>query len=260
VLNIDKLQALSIYRQRQLLHHWLGQDEPLPPAKQLVDDVFMLSQREDPDHQTALFWQARKQSYTICRYRQQLYRLSSDWLTWLELPLTKQIQPLSDFVVADADSEAAQSVSVTLRRDSKFTWQAQMMPNALAELLDSDQDGDEKFEITFAPLGRQQRVQTALASRPQAGKKLYQTLGVPVWLRESLVVVSAVAVSVQQDKEWPLLLVSPFESWILGTSRSLIDTIDNTGVLDSAIRGNVIRNSAIKNNVIRNSLSINNAF
>ena len=97
-----------------------------------------------------------------------------------------------------------------------------------------------------------------MASRPQAGKKLYQTLGVPVWLRESLVVVSAV--SIQQDKEWPLLLVSPFESWVLGTSRSLTDTTENTGVLDSAIRGNVIRNSAIKNNVIRNSLSINNAF
>lgn len=123
----------------------------------------------------------------------------------------------------------------------------------LAELLNSDQDGDEKFEITFAPLGRQQRMQTALASRPQAGKKLYQTLGVPVWLRESLVVVSAV--SVQQDKEWPLLLVSPFESWVLGTSRSLTDTTENIGVLNSAIRSNVIRNS-----VIRNSLSINNAF
>ena len=253
VLNIDKLQALPIYRQRQLLHHWLGQDEPLPPAKQLVDDVFMLSQREDPDHQTALFWQARKQSYTICRYRQQLYRLSSEWSKWLALPLTKQIQPLSNLVVADADSAAAQPVSVTLRSDDNFIWQVQMMPNALAELLDSDQDGDEKFEITFAPLGRQQRVQTALASRPQAGKKLYQTLGVPVWLRESLVVVSAV--SVQQDKEWPLLLVSPFESWILGTSRSLTGTPDNTGVLDSAIRSNVITN-----NVITNSLSINNAF
>ncbi|KRG33617.1 MULTISPECIES: tRNA lysidine(34) synthetase TilS [unclassified Psychrobacter] len=253
VLNIDELQKLPLYRKRQLLHYWLGQDEPLPPAKQLVDDVFMLSQRGDADHQTALFWQARKQSYTICRYRQQLYRLSSEWRKWLALPLTKQIQPLSDFVVADADSAAAQPVSVTLRRDNKLTWQAQMMPNALAELLDSDQDGDEKFEITFAPLGRQQRVQTALASRPQAGKKLYQTLGVPVWLRESLVVVSAV--SVQQDKEWPLLLVSPFESWILGTSRSLTDTTDNIGILDSAIRSNVITN-----NVIRNSLSINNAF
>jgi tRNA(Ile)-lysidine synthase len=248
VLNIDKLKALPIYRQRQLLHHWLGQDEPLPPAKQLVDDVFMLSQRDDPDHQTALFWQGRKQSYTIYRYRQQLYRLSSEWLKWLALPLAKQLQPLFNLVVADIDTMSAQPVSVTLRRDNKFTWQVQMMPDILAELLDSYQDDDDSLEITFAPLGRQQRVQTALASRPQAGKKLYQTLGVPVWLRESLVVVSAV--SVQQAKEWPLLLVSPFESWILGTSRSLTDTTENIGILDSAIR----------NNVISNSLSINNAF
>ena len=248
VLNIDKLKALPIYRQRQLLHHWLGQDEPLPPAKQLVDDVFMLSQRDDPDHQTALFWQGRKQSYTICRYRQQLYRLSTEWLKWLALPLVKQLQPLSNLVVADINTITAPPVSVTLRRDNKFTWQVQMMPDILAELLGSYQGDDDSLEITFAPLGRQQRVQTALASRPQAGKKLYQTLGVPVWLRESLVVVSTV--SVQQDKEWPLLLVSPFESWVLGVSKSLTDTPDNIGILDSAIR----------NNVISNSLSTNNAF
>ena len=68
VLNIDKLQKLPIYRQRQLLHHWLGQDEPLPTAKQLVDDVLSLSQRDDNDHQTALFWQGRKQSYTCLLY------------------------------------------------------------------------------------------------------------------------------------------------------------------------------------------------
>ena len=247
VLNIDKLQALPSYRQRQLLHHWLGQDEPLPPAKQLVDDVFMLSQRDDPDHQTALFWQGRKQSYTICRYRQQLYRLSSEWRKWLTLPLTTQRQPLSNLVVADIDTMTAQPVSVTLRRDNKFTWQVQIMPDILANLLDSDQDDDDSLEITFAPLGRQQRVQTALASRPQASKKLYQTLGVPIWLRESLVVVSVV--SAQQDKEWPLLLVSPFECWVLGRNKSLTKTTDNIGGFDSVL----------KNNTIKNSLSINDA-
>ena len=248
VLNIDKLQALPSYRQRQLLHHWLAQDEPLPPAKQLVDDVVMLSQRDDPDHQTALFWQGRKQSYTICRYRQQLYRLSSEWRKWLTLPLTTQRQPLSNIVVADIDTVAVQPVSVTLRRDNKFAWQVQIMPDILANLLDGDQDDDDSLEITFAPLGRQQRVQTALASRPQAGKKLYQTLGVPVWLRESLVVVSVV--SAQQDKEWPLLLVSPFECWVLGRNKSLTKTTDNIGGFDSVL----------KNNTIKNSLSINDAF
>ena len=121
------------------------------------------------------------------------------------------------------------------------------MPDILANLLDSDQDDDDSLEITFAPLGRQQRVQTALASRPQASKKLYQTLGVPVWLRESLVVVSVV--SAQQDKEWPLLLVSPFECWVLGRNKSLTKTTDNIGGFDSVL----------KNNTIKNSLSINDA-
>ena len=113
------------------------------------------------------------------------------------------------------------------------------MPDILANLLDSDQDDDDSLEITFAPLGRQQRVQTALASRPKAGKKLYQTLGVPVWLRESLVVVSVV--SAQQDKEWPLLLVSPFECWVLDRNKSLTDTTDNIGGFDSVIKNSVIK-------------------
>ena len=233
VLNIDELQKLPIYRQRQLLHHWLGQDEPLPPAKQLVDNVLSLSQRHDHDHQTELFWQGRKQSYTIRRYRQQLYRVSSEWSKWLALPLTKQIQPLSDFVVAAADSAAAQPVLVTLRRDNKFTWQAQMMPNVLAELLDSDQDGDEKFGITFAPLDRNQRVQTALASRPQSGKKLYQTLAIPLWMRENSVVVSVTFINKESSEnellenkhpiELPILLISPFHSWVLDAEQANIN-------------------------------------
>lgn len=49
VLAIDKLQLLSTPRQRQLLHYWLAQEEPLPPSKQLVDDVYALTQRKDND-------------------------------------------------------------------------------------------------------------------------------------------------------------------------------------------------------------------
>src|SRR5690606_31946566 len=165
VLNIDKLQKLPIYRQRQLLHYWLGQDEPLPPAKQLVDDVLSLSQRDDNDHQTALFWQGRKHSYSIRRYRQQLYRLSSDWLKWLDLSLTKQMQVLCSLTAADS-----KPISITLRKDGQFTWQTQIAPNEVTQLLESynvESDKD-KFKITFAPLGRNQRVQTVLASRPQA--------------------------------------------------------------------------------------------
>ena len=233
VLNIDELQKLPLYRQRQLLHYWLGQDEPLPPAKQLVDNVLSLSQRHDHDHQTELFWQGRKQSYTIRRYRQQLYRLSNDWLKWLELPLAEQTQTLLNLTVADkADSE---SFSMTLRSDDTFTWQLQILPNEVMRLLESykvESDKD-KIEITFAPLNRNQRVQTALASRPQSGKKLYQTLGIPSWMRESLVVVSVTLINKESSEnellendcpiEQPILLLSPLENWVLDAEQANIN-------------------------------------
>ncbi len=225
VLNIDKLQKLPIYRQRQLLHYWLGQDEPLPPAKKLVDDVLSLSQRNDNDHQTALFWQGRKQSYTVRRYRQQLYRLSSDWLKWLDLPLSEQTRTLVIHSVSGNNP-----ISITLRKDGQFAWQLQILPNEVAQLLESDKD---KFKITFAPLGRNQRVQTVMASRPQSGKKLYQTLGIPSWLRESLVVVSVAFMNKESSEneplendcpiELPILLLSPFESWALNAEQANIN-------------------------------------
>ncbi|WP_296243089.1 MULTISPECIES: tRNA lysidine(34) synthetase TilS [unclassified Psychrobacter] len=227
VLNIDKLQKLPIYRQRQLLHHWLGQDEPLPPAKQLVDDVLSLSQRDDNDHQTVLFWQGRKASYTIRRYRQQLYRLSSDWLKWLALPLTKQMQVLCSLTAADSEP-----ISTTLRSDDKFIWQLQVLPNEVMRLLVSGkvENDSDKVQITFTPLDRHQRVQTTLSTRPQSGKKLYQTLGIPLWMRESLVVISVVFINDKNEllqhkrsTEIPILLLSPFTSWILKTEQSSVN-------------------------------------
>ena len=224
VLNIDKLQQLPLYRQRQLLHHWLGQDEPLPPAKQLVDDVLSLSQRHDHDHQTELFWQGRQQSYTIRRYRQQLYRLSNDWLAWLKIPLIERTQTLIHLTVADTYKADSQSFSMTLRSDDTFAWHVQIIPNDVTRLLESDKD---KVEITFAPLDRNQRIQTALATRPQSGKKLYQTLGIPSWLRESLVVVSIINNDLDNASliELPILLLSPFETWVLSSDIFNIDSI-----------------------------------
>ncbi|WP_201590119.1 tRNA lysidine(34) synthetase TilS [Psychrobacter pulmonis] len=234
VLNIDKLQKLPIYRQRQLLHHWLGQDEPLPTAKQLVDDVLSLSQRDDNDHQTALFWQGRKHSYSIRRYRQQLYRLSSDWLKWLELPLAKQTQTLSNFtesnlIKADVQATGRQPVAINLRNEDKFAWQLKVLPNEVTQLLKSY---EYKVKVTLAPLDRQQRIQTALASRPQSGKKLYQTLGIPSWLRENLIVVSVTLINKESSEnglleseyliELPILLISPFASWALNAAQANI--------------------------------------
>ncbi|MFZ2844869.1 tRNA lysidine(34) synthetase TilS [Psychrobacter sp.] len=262
VLNIDELQKLPLYRQRQLLHYWLGQDEPLPPAKQLVDDVLSLSKRHDHDHQTALFWQGRKQSYTIRRYRQQLYRLSNDWLTWLKIPLIEQTQTLSNTALFDTNLTGTnltgtditgtnlpdnKPVSIMVRSSKDFTWQLQMMPSALAQLLNNDK-GEIALDtglIKISPLGRKQRLQTALASRPQFGKKLYQTSGISLWLRESLVVVTLISISAENGLpiELPLLLLSPFDSWLLSADHSSIHS--DTEQLAKMIKSKLIFNQTL---------------
>ena len=225
VLNIDALKELPIYRQRQLLHYWLGQDEPLPPAKQLVDDVLTLSQREDQDHQTELFWQGRKASYIIRRYRQQLYRLSSEWLSWLEIPLIEHKLTLARITLSNHSTDH-NLASLTMRSSDRYTWQLQVKADALLRLLENSTDGvAQQVVLKVVPLGRKQRLKTKMAARPQAGKKLYQTLGIPLWLRESLIVVSATFIKKYEDEsdiqtDIPLLLASPFESWLLSSEQT----------------------------------------
>ena len=147
--------------------------------------------------------------------------------------ITKQslfIHTKSNLTVADFHANERQSVPINLRNDDKFAWQLQIMPNEVAQPLEIYKD---KVKFTFAPLDRHQRVQTVLASRPQAGKKLYQTLGIPSWLRESLVVVSVTSINETNienehlDNErpitCPILLLSPFESWVLAAEQSSIN-------------------------------------
>jgi tRNA(Ile)-lysidine synthase len=245
VLSIPDLHFLPLYRQRQLLHYWLAQDEPLPPSKQLIDDVLILTQRSDHDHQTQLCWQGRKQQYIICRYRQQLYRLSTTWLTWLALPLAEQTQTFPNPSSSKISSSQNIVTTITLRTDEIFTWQLPLTVDDIEPLISrlngslvtdnssttqpiliSTQDN---FVLKIAPLGRQQRIQTALATRPQAGKKLYQTLGIPLWLRDSLVVISLIFTSAEDGSQidLPLLLLSPFYSWVLGSDKSVANLTNN---------------------------------
>ncbi len=214
VLAIDKLQSLPTPRQKQLLHYWLAQDEPLPPSKQLVDDVYALIQRQDNDHQTQLDWFASRRHYSVYRYRQQLYRLSHDFLNELALPIREQTYALSE------------SLTITIRSstDSGYQWQlhidwAKGDEDKYHWLMDSEN----KISLKITPLDRQHKIQTTAMGRAQAGKKLYQTLAVPVWLRESLVVVSAVMDAMETEgvkTETPLLLLSPFDSWPLKDAKT----------------------------------------
>ena len=203
VLDIHRLQRLPLYRQRQLLHYWVTQDEPLPPSKQLIDDIMHLTQRQDANHQTQLYWQARQQHYVIRRYQQHLYRLRQSWLDWLQLPIVEQMQPLS--IAAFGDTK------LDIRVSHHASWRLNISQHPVMSHLN-----DNTYMLKIAPLGRKQHIQTTLSTRPQAGKKLYQTLKIPVWLRDSLVVISLCV----SDKEVPLLLLSPVERWILASDRS----------------------------------------
>ncbi|WP_227672087.1 tRNA lysidine(34) synthetase TilS [Psychrobacter urativorans] len=229
VLNIDEIQTLPPYRQRQLLHFWLSQDEPLPPSKQLIDDVLSLSQRHDYDHQTQLQWQGRRHAYTIRCYRQHLYRLSQSFLNWLTLPIAEQTQSLPT-IMTYKNNVSSDPTTITLRSNERYKWQLQITENAINnDAINNDLISNNKHALLkVALLGRKQRLQTALATRPKSGKKLYQTLGIPVWLRDSLVVVSVVSNMVSNDdEELPLLLVSPFNSWVLGLDVSMTDNMIN---------------------------------
>ena len=211
VLAIDKLKALPHYRQRQLLHFWIAQDEPLPPNKQLIDEVMALIQRHDNDHQTQLAWYAQNQRYSIRRYREQLYRLSQSWLDWLSIAPAPQTQ---QFYIKQLDN-----VILNLRKNStdlheRYGWQVSFLPNELASLLTSN---NSELIIKVTALTRQQKLKTQLAGQVQSGKKLYQTIGVPIWLRESLAVISVITTDSETTVELPLLLLSPFDIWILDT-------------------------------------------
>lgn len=211
VLSIDELAILPVYRQRQLLHFWLAQDEPLPPTKQLVDDVLRLVQRQDNDHQTQLDWYAQSQRYHIRRYGKQLYRLSQSWLEWLAIAPVKQMQQFS--------SNQSERAVLNLREtandiNARYHWQLWFLPTELASLLT---DNTNELIIKVTPLTRQQKLKTSLSRQAQSGKKLYQTLKVPVWLRDSLLIISVIIIDSDTTRELPLLLMSPFESWVLET-------------------------------------------
>ena len=98
--------------------------------------------------------------------------------------------------------------------------------------------------LKITPLDRNQRVQTALATRPQSGKKLYQTLGIPSWLRESLVVVSIINNDLDNASliELPILLLSPFETWALSSD---IFNIDNSIENKLSIESQLIPNKSV---------------
>jgi tRNA(Ile)-lysidine synthase len=209
----------------------------------LIDDVLRLSQRDDHDHQTALFWQGRKHAYTIRRYRQRLYRLSIQWLAWLNTPLTNQTNLIHHLNLADNNSLKTALEPITLRTNKDFVWQLKIRPQALGSLWNTDKSEETLIVLKVTPLDRKQRLKTVFSTHSQSGKKLYQLLGIPLWLRESLVMISVALVNgnnLEQNesellREVPILLLSPFDSWIL-RSDELISQISLTELIENDLR------------------------
>ena len=215
-LDGDKLAVLPDYRQRQLLHFWLAQDEPLPPTKQLVDDVLRLVQRQDNDHQTQLDWYAQHQRYHIRRYRKQLYRLSQSWLEWLVIAPVTQTQ---QFLSHQSQRAVLNLRENTFDTNARYHWQLCFLPTELTSLLIHNSN---ELIVKATPLTRQKKLKTSLAGQAQSGKKLYQTLGIPVWLRDSLLIISVIMTDSGTTSDLPLLLISPFESWVLETGSQYV--------------------------------------
>lgn len=210
VISVTSLQQLPPARQRQVLHLWLQADEPLPPSHQLVTDVLALAHRSDPDHQTQLDWQGAMGSYRIRRYRDCLYRHSEGWLDWLDTPIAEyriDLQALAaeqqPAVVAATNSAQNHAITFDLRTvnvgrhgDRQLTWQLGV-DWGLWQLLTSHCQ-----RLSIQPLHRQQRIQLKPNAPPQSGKKLYQTLAIPTWLRRSVAVLSVDEVVVAVLLPW----------------------------------------------------------
>jgi tRNA(Ile)-lysidine synthase len=156
--------------------------------------------------------------------------MSSEWLSWLKLPLSEQVLPLSSLSLSKNNSADNSFELVTLCSSNDYIWQLRVMGDALLRLLENSTDGvAQQATLKIAPLDRKQRLKTEMAARPQAGKKLYQTIGIPLWLRKSLMVVSINFIKKSEDgsdiqTNIPLLLASPFESWLLSSEQTDKDT------------------------------------
>lgn len=150
VLDIDKLTKNPVPTQYALLRAFIQGDGRYGAAFAFVERVFELCQRTDGDHKTELFWQGDKEGGVVfCRYRGQLYRYSAK--------LWRAFNEPSKCVVAEAGV-----LSIALGD------YYQPIQGASKLCLVSSQD------------------KIAYKNKHLSGKKLYQTLGIPAWLRPHL--------------------------------------------------------------------------
>jgi len=196
VIDRDRLQELPLSQRSQLLHFWLGLDEPLPPPKRLVDDVLALALRADNNHESKLEWQASAQNFYIFRYRHQLFRLNQDFLAAIQQPIAPKV-----FYPKLSNQE-----TITLFDINNYQWQLELSKEA------QDYLQPHGFGLDVRALDRDQKLTLAPNATPKSGKKLFQALGIPVWLRNTLIVVSLIDVN---QVLIPVMLCSLYQRWSL---------------------------------------------
>ncbi|WP_230658522.1 tRNA lysidine(34) synthetase TilS [Psychrobacter sp. I-STPA10] len=208
ILSIDKLQTLSTARQSAVIHAWLSPHAlDLSASKQLVDQVLALSQRTDGDHQTCLYWHSGSHGYQIRRYQQQLYRLRSEWLQWLEILPSVQYKSLNSMQNCASDKNYHTQQSYWILKSAAcgggvIEWQLHGA-DALLEALQNGQHKQQQLVIEALP----KQLPVTLAGRRgrKQGKKLYQELQQPTFARPSVMLCS-----LQNAEEYyqPLFIVS----------------------------------------------------
>lgn len=182
VLDVSRLLAYPSDERLSLLYAFVKGDEPYAADYAFVQAVHDLCLRADGDHKTVLFWQAGRagQGYVLCRYRGFLYRYS------------------------------------------EALWQALAMPSAVSDkgvVLGGHLCGFvvkclASPTMDLRPLDRQTSVE--VFGKSLSGKKLYQTLGIPVWLRTHLYLVT------WQDSGTKRCLVSVGQTWTIGDGALLL--------------------------------------
>lgn len=195
-LDINAIQSLPNAQRGQLLHFWLGLDEPLPPPKRLVDDVLALALRTDNNHKSKIEWQASEQSYYIFRYRNHLFRLNQNFFAKLQQPID-----LKFFYPKSSNQEMMSFFEI-----ANYHWQLELSKEG------QDYLQNQGFGLDVRALDRDQKLTLAPNATPKSGKKLFQALGIPVWLRNTLIVVSLIDVN---QVLIPVMLCSLYQRWSL---------------------------------------------
>lgn len=237
VLSIERLLALPEPRQAAAIHQWLSPTHTdLPAPKRLVDEVQQLCQRTDNNHQTQLYWHSGQGSYEIRRYQDNLYRLASDWLEWLNIAPTAQYFSLT-LALPSTDLPTPISLkSSTLLTDWQLHHleelklallkQINSMPLSAADATPSAPPIAASQQQTFyqhslpqqqlglqiEPLPRQVAVTLLGRQGSKSGKKLLQTLRLPMFMRASVALCSLAIGATELSSDWqrvPLFLITP---------------------------------------------------